>query len=374
MEYPMNDPTVALLRDVFGAKRQLILRMVESDDSLEPFLIGPTFCASHRQLLISVFTTSTTVLQDALLASSTAWMDDMSMEPCDAYQKASSALSKLSALEVKNQDDATTCLTLGALIHTFALKLRVGDIYLICSEALGRIKPIYESEHYSDSPSFFMLTCMVAHEILECLVRCCRPMLRYKPSVDPTRVDRFVGLSGTLLPLLQDICELNAALSCVDRTGGAEVNAALLSVEQAVMDWFPPVPSGFTSLFTSMETTHMLCQARVTRMAALMIIHRLRHPFGRETGSALAMASTIMHELEITQQITGKQAKCVDLAILVACLEFEGNSRDSWIHKTERLLGYSMEYKARIQGIIKSFWAAKDRGQDLFWYDLSTVA
>lgn len=367
------DPALVALRDVSGIERQVIQRLMTCDDSLENFLVGPTFCASHRRLIMSVVMTSTAELQDALLASCMAWLDDMPIESCDTYRKAALGLGKLSALEIANKNDATTCVTLGALLHTFALKLRVEDAYLICAEALGRIKPLYESERRVDSADYFMLTCMVGADMLECLLRCRMPTLRYKPPIDPAHVDRFVGLCGSLLPLLHDICELNIASYHADTTDGEAIREALSLTEHAVMNWMPPVPSGFATHFTSTETAHMLCQARVMRMAALLIIHRLRHSYDCETASALAMASTIMHELVITQHITNKQVRCVDLAILVACLEFDGADRDRWIQKSDQLLGYSTNYRRRIQGIIKTFWAAKYDGQKLFWYNLGDI-
>lgn len=349
-----------------------MVHRILSDHSLEHFVIGPTFCEKLRQLVTSHLAMSTMVLMDAVLASSMAWLDDMA-EPHDCYRKASSALSNLSTIEVNDEVDASTCILLGALLHTFALKQRVDDIYIICTETLGRIKPIYESKQYADPTKLFMLTCLVLGEIFECLVRCKVPTLRYKPPADQAYVDRYVGLCGTLLPLLHDVCELNNSLFFADESDGVDILEALSSVERAVADWLPPIPDGFATSFTSVETAHMLCQAQIMKTATLLVIHRLRYPYGCADESALAMASTIMHQLDMTHHVTGKQVKCVDLAILVASFEFKSAERARWEQKLPSLLGYSLEYKRRVQDILKSVWAARDHGIVLYWCNLSEV-
>lgn len=343
--------------------------MVESK-SLERFLIGPTFLENHCRLIMSHLFTSAMELKDALLASSIAWTDEVG-ESHDCYRKASSAICTLSGFEIRDEADASTCLTLGALLHTFALKLRVDDIYTICTQTLERIKPLYESKSCIEPSKLYMLTCMVIGELFECLLRCQVPPLRYKPPADQSYVDRYAGVCGTLLPLLHDICELSNALSFADESDGADILHALDDVGRAVAEWMPLVPDSFTATYTAFEMTHMLCQAQVLQTAALIIIHRLRHPYGSHDEAALAMASAILRQLDMTQQATGGMVKCVDLAVLVACFELQGRDRLRVRHRIPDLVGYSDKHKRRVRDIIESFWSVRDSVTDLYWYNLA---
>ncbi|KAJ0115126.1 hypothetical protein J7T55_001535 [Diaporthe amygdali] len=372
---PPSEPEVTsplstvILDNICADERQMIHRMVESK-SLERFLIGPTFLKNHCQLVMSQLFYSTVELKDALLASSIAWTDEVG-ESHDCYRKASSAICTLSEFEIRDEADASMCLTLGALLHTFALKLRVDDIFTICTQTLERIKPLYESKPYIEPSKLYMLTCMVFGELFECLLRCQVPPLRYKPPADQSYVDRYAGVCVTLLPLLHDICELSHAMSFADESDRADILNALDDVGRAVADWMPPVPGSFMATYTASETMHMLCQAQVLQTAALIVIHRLRHPYGSQDEPALAMASAIMRQLDMTQQVTGGNVKCVDLAVLVACFEFQGKDRLREQHRMPDLVGYSDKHKRRIRDIIESFWSARDSGNVLYWYNLA---
>ncbi|KAH8896597.1 hypothetical protein GQ53DRAFT_889849 [Thozetella sp. PMI_491] len=361
-----------VLAGVPKSECQLVSRMLSVDENLEQFLMGPSFCNSHRQLLISSFVSHGSILKDAVLACSTAWLGASEELDC-SYRKASSALTTLYSFEVKDEDDMAICLALGASLHTFALKLRVNDISAICSQTLGRIKVVYEANPQIEPDRCFMLTCMVNADIFECLLLGQAPSLRYQPPTDPNYVDRFAGLCTTLLPLLQDICELNNALTHADETDKNDIMNSLDALEVSVRNWRPSVPSRFISRFTASETAHIICQAEVMRMAALLIIHRLVHPFGSNDEPAAVLASAIMNQLVTTHLVTEKPVRCAELAIVVAYLEFQGGERLRWLQKLQSLVGFSAEYKQRVQNIILSAWMAKDGGMVSSWYNLAGV-
>lgn len=124
--------TPAVAGDVTTDELRVIDRMIASDDGIERFLMGPTFSENHRQLIMAQIVMSAMKLKDAVMASSMAWTNDEA-DANESYRKASSAIQYLSMFEIHDVADVSTCITLGAMLHTFALKLRVDDVFVICT-------------------------------------------------------------------------------------------------------------------------------------------------------------------------------------------------------------------------------------------------
>ena len=266
-------------------------RVITRDDFIEQFILGPSFFEIHREMLISQFLTAPTTVQDAYTACALLWGNDPSSPPnevqiYDSYRRASSALETLRSLKVRDAQDISSCLVLGGAILTFALKLGASDALAICDQTLSLVKPIYDTDSAEKGDHFgglAFLTCIVLTEIGECLLLTKVPTLRYRPPEDSCCVDRYVGLCATMLPYFYDLCELSCSMLQASKQDGgvtADLVEALDALELDIRKWRPVVPDGFTARYTPNEAAHMICQAQILPTTALLIIHRLRYPFG----------------------------------------------------------------------------------------------
>ncbi|OJI81199.1 hypothetical protein ASPTUDRAFT_68475 [Aspergillus tubingensis CBS 134.48] len=127
----------------------------------------------------------------------------------------------------------------------------------------------------------------------------------------------------------------------------------------AALAWQPSVPESLCQTFSAIEIEHISCQFQVMRMAALLMIHRMRFPFGVHDLPARAIGISILTQLESTMLATGKPVKFVMVPVLVACVELtEDVERDQWMLHVPTL------------GIVRAYWAARDSGVHFKGYNL----
>ncbi|KAJ4265331.1 hypothetical protein NW762_004616 [Fusarium torreyae] len=281
-------------------------------------------------------------------------------------------MSTLRSLEIRDCNDISDCIVLGAMLLTFAFKLRPRDAFPIAQRTLSLVKPRYDSLPQDDPERQVFLSCLVTAELFDCIIQCQVPTLRFKPISLPGHVDRFVGLCTHLLPLLYDLCELNHAFSRADQNNVDGLHAALDRLEQSIIGWQPRMEPGFMTSFTGSEMAHMLCQVQVFRHMAFLIIHRLRYPFNDNDEPAQVMSRTILDSLQLTRVVTQKAVRCVSLAFVFACFELQDQAaREYWLSKCNVLVGYSVDHRDRLDNIIKSLWAARDSGKRLYSFNLN---
>ena len=353
--------------------------ILADDDSAMQFVLGPSFCKAHRETLISQLLTSHALLQDAYLAcalSLPAAGEDASTPLDDerlntSYRRASAGLSALSTLQVQATYEMSSCLVLGGLLLTFALRMGGEEALVICGKTLSLVKPVYESRSAgSSSDDLPFLVCLIMTEIAECLLRTRAPTLRFRPQTPPC-VDPFLGICTTLLPLLHDLAHLSYEMSKMD---DGVPDERLDCLEEAVNRWRPEVPEEMAKNCTSTEVCHMLCQAQVMQTAALIIIHRLRYPYGTEQAAASAMASSILCQLDMTRLVTGRTPRSIDLPLVVACLELrDDDERSRYIKSTSSIAAFSLLFQDRAQAMLSAVWAARERDATLYWYNLGPI-
>lgn len=360
------------------AETEQIRQILFSDCLLENFILGPSFCESMRQYLIPRLFLSKTVLQDGFLAGALSWTgtEEGCLEPdlVDAsFRHASSALASLGSLKVTDFETMSDCLMLGVSLITFALKHRVKDVHTICCQTLVLMKPFYDVHLSGASDPLGLLTCMTLWDISGSVLQSKIPTLRFcvpQTSTDQ-HVDRYLGICVSLIPLLQDICEISAALLCVDADDAQGIFQTWHELEDKVQQWRPATSQDLHRLFNAIEVSHMLCQAQVWQQAALLILHRLRHPYGTNDEPARVLSKAILTNLDMIHLCTRKAVKHVELAFLVACLEVEARQRRQWLQKVRVLVGYSAQFQKDMQDTITSIWRAQDRCKTMSWGSLS---
>ncbi|KAL6404342.1 hypothetical protein AUP68_13732 [Ilyonectria robusta] len=379
--YPSVTRSLSQFNDLSFEDQRLIQQVIFDDDAMNTFVLGPSFWEMHRGLLISHFVVSRHTLKDAFLAMGKCWnkLTDRPSEQkvqSDAYNRhASSALARLQQFQVHDSHGVSECLILAGMIVSYAYCSSVSDVSTVCNQALGLIKPSYESGSNLGSDDLVFLTCMIVPELVHCLLHGSVPTLRFRPILESRpSVDRYMGLSTPLLPYFYDLCELGNALAHADDNDIHQVLEALDPIESAVLSWQPQIPDKFCSDFTTIEVAHILCQVQVMRLAALLIIHRLRFPFGCNDKPAETMAACILTQLEVTYLTTKKPVVAVGLPVLVAYLNIQDSAeRDRWYSRIPDMVGYTPPFAAYYQCLISSFWTARDVLESIPWYNIGSV-
>lgn len=158
------------------------------------------------------------------------------------------------------------------------------------------------------------LVCMVAFETWECLMKRSVPLIRLDIS-SSTHLDRLIGVTHGLLPLLYDVCELcHAVFHAVfhaEECDKSRVLAASSTFEQQIQLWQLCFWPDFAASFTKIEVVHMLAQTEVYRNTGLLFIHRLRHTFGSDDANAESFFRKIIVQLHMALTATQEPVRCV---------------------------------------------------------------
>lgn len=351
----------------------LLHTMILSDYFFDKFLVGRKFHTSHREFILAEFMRSPGLLHDVFMACALNW-DTTQRRTSREAEIVSSELARFRDFRVEGPEHIYQCLVLGVMLLTAARKTSLLDAVAISNLTLQLIKPSYESTP-SDKPSnMVVVTCFVMHNLLDSLFHCRLPILRVKSpgdaGVDPCGpIDRYMGLSYELLPYLYDICEISKALHRADINDIFDTLVALDGIERAVTEWQVPQIQGLSE-FSPAELSHLICQAQVMQQASLLLIHRLRYPYGLEDAVAQTMANTILSQLDMTWRVTGSAVRRVDLAWLLCGLELKTpERRRTWSGRLASMAGHFFRPVEFVRDVVRSFWDM-DPPFSLYFYDL----
>ncbi|KAI0969473.1 hypothetical protein F4678DRAFT_438823 [Xylaria arbuscula] len=365
--------------DISDSDQHLVQKFLFDDRFLDMFSVAPSLTEKVRRQIIPHMLLSKTTFLDGFLACAISWAGAVDQDQENprrlnaCYRHASSAISKLISLQVSDFQAMIDCLMLGALVSSFTVKWRLHDTSAVCSRTLGLIEPIYARSDPGRPELRVFSTCMVIWELRACLFSCTAPTLRFKPPLE-AYVDRHAGLSGTLLPLFYDICKLSYVIALCKTTGLATgISGELDIVEQSVRRWQPAVPEDLTTRFTTIEVAHMLCQAHVMHTAALLVIHRLKYPFGVNDGPAQVLSMSILSQVEMTTVVTKLPLRCVEIALMVACIELKENERQKWLSGTNKFSASSPEFRHHVHDTLRSYWALIDTSDTISWNGLVSL-
>ncbi|KAK2596739.1 hypothetical protein QQS21_006194 [Conoideocrella luteorostrata] len=363
----------------------LLDKQVLHDDSIQLFVVGPSFCESHRERLVFHLLSSRHPVLDGCLALALCTGDKLQIH--DSYKHAASALFTLRSLSVVDEGDSASCLTLGWLVLQFALRVGGEEVFDICNQTLGLIKPYFDYERAFNSACSGFLTSLVLSEMAESLFKARVPTMRLDHPKAFTHVDSYVGLSTSLLPHLYDLAMINAAMhsnrfSTEHKDEDSEETArqqeylamSLNVLECEVRSWKPNVPTDICDKYTAAEVAHMICQAQVMQTAILLIIHRLKYPFGTEDSVARTLASNIINYATLARQITGKLPVCIDLPLNVAILELGDDSEPAAVLSRIALEDFHLgEFYKRFRIMIALVWRSRLLHHNVYWYNIGDI-
>ncbi len=392
-------------RDVF-----LLQAMFDEGRFIRRFILGPSFAQRELDQLFASLYASPDLLLDPFLACSAMFRRVMKMDSASRDAKADhhyknsaravKALRERGDQDGKQQQNTMSLdLALGLGVVTFDLMdsgLHGHSVARYTIRMLQGHSPssrdAQQGLYRGGLPLIFMDTC-------NCIVRRQVPVLRLPPPTLAAEVDRYIGLSTSLLPLLFDICLVSHELSVLEsrrdegewKRSTKELDQELLRLDSRVRSWnalTEDVP--IQKNFTPSEIAVMTKQATLLKASAILILHRLRFPFGTNDEPALELATlilvdinTLYHDPTITaderEPRGGVQRNSLfeyrlGLPFLVAAVELQDPGQRKltlsllqhvvckrMYPSVHQLLGQFVEY----------VWSARDSGFSECWMDLT---
>lgn len=383
------DRAISMFPDVTNSEFRLLETMLDRQIDVDKYLLGPSFREQHRQTFIDHIRIGMPLVKDAFIACATLLVkkDDLQLAPSRGigYRRAAAAVASLRELELHHSHDVSLVLIFGMAMVTFALHHSGGEASL-CRRVLGLVKPLHDKDLSLiqklgvDGVSF--LICLVGTETTICLLQCQVPSIRLREHDFENLVDRFIGVSASILSYMYDVCGLAQLVHRSQCRRGnllvdESISKALARMEEKVEQWQPSVPKDFLEgHFTTTEVILMLTQAKVLRLAALLVVHRLRYAFGTYMAKAKAISGGILDELNLVLYLTGKSMPFVDLAFFIACLEIMNpEERASALERSRRIVDFSERTHDEIESWLISFWTTIDiEGHPpIYWDDIGQI-
>lgn len=279
------------------------------------------------------------------------------------------AVSKLRSAPGPSPTELKPWIIFGLSIVTFAMTALGTGATTVRRHVLKPIASLPElSEEIKACDS---LTCLVVFETWECLTKRSIPLLRLDPG-SASHVDRLFGVTAGLLPHFYDICELSNALQHADTTDCSDVLEALTIVEREVETWQPRLPSDFVSEFTTIEVVHIMAQAELHKVAALLFIHRLRNPFGSEDDAAERLSRRIMGELRRAQVVTNQRVRCISFPFFLAAVDTRsGEDRAQILDLSHDHIDPTCPNVCdQFRDFMTALWQIRDASSGFIWLDL----
>lgn len=387
-ELPGHPLSLALFPDLTRLESQLLDAVLNKQTDIDRYIIGPSFRDQHQQAFLTHLETNLPFLKDAFIACAPLLIGRQQLQRLTngqhvGYKRAAAAIQMLRFMDVYQPQDMTTVMMLGISVVTFALHHSGGEL-LLCRHILSIVKTFYQTQSClpqqlgSDGISYFI--CLLGTETVECLLQCQVPTIRVRPGELDQVVDRFIGISASLLTPLYDLCELsrriyNSAGRCGNTLMDETIKKSLDTIGLLILRWHPTIPPGFLEgCYTSTEVVFMLSQAKVLRLAASLILHRLQYAFGTQDAKATAISNAIRDELDMVIRLTGRSIPFVDFAYLVACFECTTpTDRQVALEPFNTIFDFSVYVNEGQRRRLVSFWAARDDETHLpiYWNDLA---
>ncbi|KAI0160493.1 hypothetical protein GGR57DRAFT_385079 [Xylariaceae sp. FL1272] len=356
-------------------EKELLMALLSKPGDLDQYVASPRFQTGQQRAFSTLIHAALPSLSDALLACALSMQHlqtgiTTEIDTTPAIQYITKAMNTLRSMPVFSAQDAALCHALGGLL-AFSISSTIGvGIPDICRHCLGTTTPLLKTTE-SDAQEDPWRSFLVLLDIMDCLVYRQKPILRIEaPST--AIIDCRLGLCLPLLPYYQDICVIsNSLLNTTDTMTLSHLQKQLDDICHVVEPWQPTCLDDLADRYDATEIVYLLAQAKVYRLGALLLGHRLKHPFGREDEQAEVWSKEIMMELEMAKRVTKQSIKFVTLPFIIAAVE----ARDQ-IHrsKTLDLVDYCVDYFAQFlrkqtKTFLDRIWHERDFSLTSCWFD-----
>jgi hypothetical protein len=342
------------------------------------FMLGRSFVGEFQSAVRRLFARSPQILADAysvalkLMASRHATSPSVDGPDLTVGARCLQRLMNGSS-SITHVDDAAVILLLGQALLVYNTLIPSPATQIITRGILLSVKSWYPAliKHpYLDAVTLTP----ILMDTIECLIRREIPVIQL-PGPDRCIVDRFLGVCSSLLPLLYELCERSYQVRTSEfgehASPSDSKDDSYSEVERKIRDWAPELPTYFFTTYSALEVSIMLSQARSYRIAALLIIHRLRFPLGIEDIAAQRYAEVILQELSILKAWPPDAATGLglDFPLLVATLELPATGLQ--IYKAFEPLRFRRQHSDEILHFIKLVTAARENGYRGLWFELA---
>jgi hypothetical protein len=369
-------PSVALqttsdaLRTVMDVEQFSIIHL--------PFMLGSSFIPESQKTVYVILRLSAPILTEgylAFLGLMTTYQNSLVMRRNEPDMvKAAKGLQRLRSVKISHDYDAACALFLGQTMYVFNVLTAPysNTAHAIVRSALMSTKKWIP--RLIEAPIMDTITMSpIIIDTVECLVHREIPIIRLHPQ-RRIIVDRYVGLCATLLPHLYDICECSHTLKINELNAESESRSAIWDrldgIEETIRRWKAQTPPQLFEKYGQHAVLAMVTQANVYRLAALLVIHRLRYPLGIEDEEAQKLANNIFAELAFFAKSASKEASALPVVfpLTVAMFEIQGPGEDL----LERLAAFTIQTvsASRLQDFVKFVRASKESGFEGIWFDL----
>jgi hypothetical protein len=343
-----------------------------------PFMLGPSFVPEAQKTVYTILYFSAPTLTEgylAFLGLMTRYQRSLVMRQDEPdMSKAAKGLQRLRSVKINQDYDAACALFLGQTMYVFNVLIAPDSstAHAIMRSALISTKVWLPRLIHSPTLCPIIMTPILI-DTVECLVRREIPIIRL-PRTDHIIVDRYAGVCATLLPLLYDLCVCShtAKRGILDIGSGPSsgIYRQLADIERSILEWNPPNPPELLEKHGQSEVLAMMTQANAYRLAALLIIHRLRYPLGVEEKTARDLANRIFSIMTHFAQTAAEKTTALPVVfpLTIAMFEVEGPGEELWnVFSPFAVQSISA---ARLHGFIKQVRASKESGYEGIWFDL----
>jgi hypothetical protein len=349
---------------------------------VESFVLDPIFSSAMRTHLFTSLHLAPELLSDAYIACARRFAKASSLDLQDespGLEFASSARAVQTLRTVSGHVDSVHVLTLGLGIITFDLLTSGLHAVDICRFTLDMVNKLPKPDLAPGTPVLGLFVPLNFLDAFNCLVHRRIPVTKlHLPEEQP--MDRYMGICGALLPHLYDMCVISHSLSCcVGTLAKTELYKQLGVVEFQIRAWIPSAATASTIPYPAALMNTAVMQARIHRCALLLVIQRLRFPFGSLDNVATSLSREILEHIDSMYQGTGTTTWVGELPeyrlnfpFLIAAAEAtEPCERKEILDKVSVVV--SPKLYRNLNEMMRTFllyvWRRRDKEDDGHWLD-----
>ncbi|KAL3482857.1 hypothetical protein BJX62DRAFT_231391 [Aspergillus germanicus] len=280
--------------------------------------------------------------------------------PCSdtEWSSCASALQTLRNTQTIKSNHVASFLALGMSLVTFHRMISGISASTICRFTLSLIEPYYYANQIDECDALELSMFRARVPVIEYQVR------------DPSRVYQQAGLCGSLLPLLYQVCLLATAVKMGE--GHNIPSSSYDNIKRELHAWLPVISPSTLERFSSEETLLLIAQANLHRAAALLYLHRLRYPFGKQNEEAEDLSRAMVNEMEHCLAVAGQFPPNITLILLVAGAEVQdAQGRQRMSALISNILGSNFyPFIANLRLFLRRVWTERDRGRATYLFRL----
>ncbi|KAB8243342.1 hypothetical protein BDV35DRAFT_363142 [Aspergillus flavus] len=330
------------------------------------FSVGPSLGLYMQQTLCSHVLDAPALLMEPYQAVAGAFKRATMRQPAASdsdLHRCAKGLQLLREARVGRVKEACNFLVLGLTLISFQRLIGGHTASTICRFTLALVQP-WSDILADDATSCMELLGLQFMDTTHCLFRRQVPMLKCQVW-SLGLVHRSAGICCQLLPILYKVCVVGSSLRMASPRTSSD--SFINNLRADIECWEPCLPDQFSSTGKSKpEITTLLSQAYPYRTVALLILHRLQYPLGREDERAGTLAKAIAADLERCLSITGQCPPHAVLPLVMAGVEATCTSERERIHfLISRVRGAAFyPYVQHLRELLAGVWISRDCGED----------